>query len=58
MAFEPGALHDRYRGVRAVGTGLGLALVGRMSVSLGGQALAGQAPEGGARFTVRLPLVS
>ena len=57
VAFEPGALYERYRGVRPVGTGLGLALVGRMSVSLGGQALAGQAPEGGARFTVRLPLV-
>ena len=35
--------------------GLGLALVGRLAVGLGGSAEAGQAPEGGARFTVRLP---
>lgn len=57
VAFEPGALHERYRGVRPVGTGLGLALVGRMAVGLGGQASAGQTLEGGARFMVRLPLV-
>ncbi|MCX6431221.1 MAG: HAMP domain-containing sensor histidine kinase, partial [Actinobacteria bacterium] len=56
VAFEPGVLHDRYRGVRPVGTGLGLALVGRLATGLGGQAEAGRALEGGARFTVRLPL--
>lgn len=55
VAFEPGALHERYRGVRPVGTGLGLALVGRLARGLGGEAEVGQAPEGGARFTVRLP---
>ncbi len=55
-AFEPGVLHERYRGVRPVGTGLGLALVGRLATGLGGSAEAGQAAEGGARFTVRLPL--
>ena len=55
VAFEPGVLHERYRGVRPVGTGLGLALVGRLAVGLGGSAEAGVAPEGGARFTVRLP---
>ena len=55
VAFEPGVLHDRYRGVRPVGTGLGLALVGRLATGLGGSAEAGRAPEGGARFTVRLP---
>jgi two-component system sensor histidine kinase BaeS len=55
-AFEPGVLHERYRGVRPVGTGLGLALVGRLAQGLGGYAEAGQAAEGGARFTVRLPL--
>lgn len=55
VAFEPGVLHERYRGVRPVGTGLGLALVGRLAVGLGGFAEAGVAPEGGARFTVRLP---
>ena len=55
VAFEPGALHERYRGVRPVGTGLGLALVGRLARGLGGSAEVGAAPEGGARFTVRLP---
>ena len=55
VAFEPGLLHERYRGVRPVGTGLGLALVQRLASSLGGSAVAGRAPEGGARFTVRLP---
>lgn len=57
VAFEPGALHERYRGVRPVGTGLGLALVGRLATGLGGSAEVGEAQEGGARFTVRLPLV-
>ncbi|MDA3021287.1 MAG: HAMP domain-containing sensor histidine kinase [Actinomycetota bacterium] len=57
VAFEPGVLHERYRGVRPVGTGLGLALVGRLATGLGGQASAGQALGGGARFMVRLPLV-
>ncbi len=56
VAFEPGVLHERYRGVRPVGTGLGLALVGRLAHGLGGSAEAGRAAEGGARFTVRLPL--
>lgn len=55
-AFEPGVLHDRYRGVRPVGTGLGLALVDRLASGLGGSAEAGRSAEGGARFTVRLPL--
>jgi len=55
VAFEPGALHERYRGVRPVGTGLGLALVGRLARGLGGSAEVGQADEGGARFTVLLP---
>lgn len=55
VAFEPGVLHERYRGERPVGTGLGLALVGRLARGLGGEAEAGAAPEGGARFLVRLP---
>ncbi len=55
VAFEPGVLHERYRGVRPVGTGLGLALVGRLAVGLGGSAEAGTSAEGGARFTVRIP---
>ncbi len=55
VAFEPGVLHERYRGVRPVGTGLGLALVSRLATGLGGVAEAGQAAEGGARFAVRMP---
>lgn len=52
VAFEPGALYAKYRGIRRVGTGVGLALVGRLAGLLGGEAVAGSAPEGGARITV------
>ena len=55
VAFSRGVLHDRYRGVRPGGTGVGLALVEGLVRRLGGTAVAGQAPEGGAAFTVRLP---
>jgi hypothetical protein len=50
-------LYERYRGVRRVGTGVGLALVHGLATRLGGTAEAGRAPEGGACFTVWLPLV-
>jgi len=56
VAFERGALYERYRGVRKVGSGLGLALAGRLVRRLGGRIEAGHAPEGGARFTVSLPI--
>jgi two-component system OmpR family sensor kinase len=55
VAFDRSVLYDRYRGVRQVGTGLGLALVGALVRRLGGTAEAGLAPEGGACFTVHLP---
>ncbi len=55
VAFERSVLHERYRGLRQVGTGLGLAIVAGLTQRLGGTAEAGHAPEGGARFTVRLP---
>lgn len=58
VAFERSALYDRYRGVRQVGTGLGLALVHGLVTRLGASVEAGHAPEGGARFTVRLPAVA
>jgi two-component system sensor histidine kinase BaeS len=55
VAFEPGVLHARYRGVRKVGSGVGLALVARLAERLGGRAEAGIAPEGGASFRAVLP---
>ncbi|MEW1648925.1 HAMP domain-containing sensor histidine kinase [Streptomyces sp. NPDC091219] len=56
VAFERGALTDRYRGVRAVGSGLGLAIAHRLTARLGGTITAeGRAREGGACFTVCLP---
>jgi two-component system sensor histidine kinase BaeS len=55
VAFDRSVLYERYRGVRRVGTGLGLAIVHRLTGRLGGAIEAGHAPEGGARFTVRLP---
>jgi two-component system sensor histidine kinase BaeS len=55
VAFERGALRDRYAGVRRVGSGLGLALAAGLVRRLGGRIEAGHATEGGARFTVWLP---
>jgi signal transduction histidine kinase len=55
VVFERGALSARYRGVRQVGSGLGLALAARLVARLGGRIEAGHAHEGGARFAVWLP---
>jgi two-component system sensor histidine kinase BaeS len=49
-------MYERYKGVRAVGSGLGLALAERLVRRLGGAIAAGHAAEGGACFTVRLPV--
>jgi signal transduction histidine kinase len=54
-AFEPGVLFERYRGVRPVGTGLGLALVGRLAGGLGARVWAEQDSAGGAVFSIALP---
>ncbi|MCW2501956.1 MAG: histidine kinase [Actinomycetia bacterium] len=54
VAFERGALYQRYRGSRKVGSGLGLALAARLVERLGGTIEAGHAAEGGARFTITL----
>lgn len=58
IAFQPGALHERYRGVRPVGTGLGLALVSRLAMAMGGSATVTSPPGEGTSFWVRLPLVA
>ncbi len=55
VAFEPGLLTERYRGERPVGSGVGLALVGRLARLMGGGAVATTAPEGGVAVTIRLP---
>ncbi|MEU0368947.1 HAMP domain-containing sensor histidine kinase [Streptomyces sp. NPDC006283] len=56
VAFQRGALHDRYRPTRPVGSGLGLAIADRLAGRLGGSIrVTGHGPEGGACFTVRLP---
>jgi two-component system sensor histidine kinase BaeS len=52
VAFQPGELFEKYKGVRRVGTGFGLALVGRLAQRLGANASAGAASEGGAAFTI------
>jgi two-component system sensor histidine kinase BaeS len=41
---------------RAVGTGLGLAIVRELVAAMGGQVSASSGPDGGATFTVRLPV--
>lgn len=58
IAFQPGALHERYRGVRPVGTGLGLALVARLATAMGGSATVTSSPGDGTSFWVRLPLAA
>jgi two-component system, OmpR family, sensor kinase len=56
VAFDSGALHERYRATRPVGSGLGLAIAHRLTGRLGGTiTVEGHGPEGGASFTVTLP---
>lgn len=58
VAFDPGALHERYRGIRPVGTGLGLALVARLAAAMGGSSTVTSTPGEGSSFWVRLPRAS
>jgi two-component system sensor histidine kinase BaeS len=58
VAFQPAVLHSRYRGIRPVGTGLGLALVGRLATRMKGTATAAHSSLGGAKFRVDFPQVS
>jgi two-component system OmpR family sensor kinase len=55
-AFERFYLHDRYRSERSVGSGLGLAIVHELVSAMGGTVEASTPPEGGAQFTLRLPV--
>jgi signal transduction histidine kinase len=54
--FEQGVLHERYRGRRPTGAGLGLALADDLIGRLGGAIVASPAAEGGVAVTIRLPL--
>jgi two-component system OmpR family sensor kinase len=57
VAFERAELYQRYRGVRRVGTGLGLALVKALVDGLGGTVTVQRAlVEGGTCFRVELPV--
>jgi signal transduction histidine kinase len=56
VAFQRGALRQRYQATRKGGSGLGLALAAGLVRRLGGRIEAGHAPEGGARFTAWLPV--
>jgi two-component system, OmpR family, sensor kinase len=58
VAFERSVLYERYRGVRRVGTGLGLALVAGLAARLGASVSAGHAPEGGAAFRLQIPAMA
>lgn len=54
--FERGALHERYRSHRPVGSGgIGLSLAYALVRRMGGRITPSRAPEGGACFTVELP---
>lgn len=55
VAFDRGALRERYRDIRPVGTGLGLSIASRLAGRLGATMSTGAAPEGGASFSVSLP---
>lgn len=55
VAFEPGVLHERYRGGRASGGhGLGLAIAAGLVRRMGGTITAGTVPGGGAVFSISL----
>jgi two-component system sensor histidine kinase BaeS len=56
-AFERFYLYDRYRSERAVGSGLGLAVVEQLVTAMGGSVEAHSPRGGGAEFTLRLAKV-
>ena len=58
VMFQQGVLRQRYRGSGPGGAGLGLALVHRLVVQLGGSIVGSPAPEGGVAMTIRLPITT
>jgi signal transduction histidine kinase len=56
VAFDRGVLNAKYRDSRPVGSGIGLALAHGLVTRMGGTMSAGPAPEGGAAFSVVLPV--
>lgn len=54
-AFERFHLRARAGGGSSEGAGLGLAIVRELTEAMGGEANVANRPEGGARFTIRLP---
>jgi len=57
IAFARGALHARYERLRPVGSGVGLAFVHGPVVRMGSTIAVGPAAEGGAAFSVTIPLI-
>ncbi|MFD9031861.1 ATP-binding protein [Streptomyces sp. NPDC059567] len=55
---DPDAVFDRGWSTRGPGRGLGLALVRQATTRAAGTVILARAPEGGAEFTVRLPLTA
>ncbi|HEY6522805.1 MAG TPA: HAMP domain-containing sensor histidine kinase [Solirubrobacteraceae bacterium] len=55
-AFDRFYLYDRYRSERAVGSGLGLAIVKELTAAMGGGVRAANRVDGGAEFTITLPI--
>ncbi len=56
-AFERQYLWSKYRGVREVGTGLGLVITRELAQLMGGSVAAANVAGGGAKFTLVLPAV-
>ncbi|MEJ7634538.1 HAMP domain-containing sensor histidine kinase [Aeromicrobium sp.] len=54
--FERGALHAKYRELRAVGTGLGLSIAHRLAMRMDMRLEVRSGPDGGAVFAVVVPI--